>query len=144
MPLPAAELALFDPVTDLPLFGIMTEAISDVSAEVKAAQVSAAIDEVLSWIPNCTRPITTIGPYLQRVIGKVASCYIVMLSRGIQGRDQDMVDKLQAMIDKERTLIIATGAKDAIRVTFTDSTPDVDDFATIGGGSLTADEWAQP
>lgn len=144
MPLPAAELALFDPVADLPLFGIMTEAISDVSAEVKAAQVSAAIDLVLSWVPNCTRPMIAIGPYLQAVIGVVASCKILILHRGVQTRDLDMVKELEDRIEKERDLVMNSGNKNGLRLVFTDSTPDVDDFATIGGGSLSADDWAQP
>jgi hypothetical protein len=122
----------------------MQEAMSDVSDAVKEARCAAAVDAVLSWIPNCQRPMLDVGEYLLEVMGLVASAKIIRWNRGVSLGDQGALDALDERIAKERELIMASGAKDGIRLVFTDSTPDVDDFSTIGGGSTSADAWAQP
>lgn len=134
------ELALFTPA-DLAMYGVMQEAYADVSEEKVAARVAAAIDEVLSWVPNCMRPIVAIGPYLKKTIGLLASEQLLRWDRGVTGRDETLLDGLRAAIERERELISTAGDRAAVRLSFVDQTPDVDDFATVGGGSPKADGW---
>jgi hypothetical protein len=134
------ELALVTP-DDLAVYGVMQEAYADVSGDKVAARVAAAIDEVLSWIPNCARPIVAIGPYLKKTIGLLASEQILRWDRGVTGRDETLLDGLRSAIERERALISTAGDRAAVRLSFVDSTPNVDDFATVGGGSVKADGW---
>lgn len=142
MGIDAAELALFSEA-DLDVYGVMPEAIAGVSSEIKAARIAAAIDQVLSWIPNCTRPVSAIGEYLKETIGLVASARIMRWNRGTRAADQATLDALDKRIAEERDLIMAAGDSKGIRLEFTDSTAD-DDFASAGGGATSADAWAQP
>lgn len=143
MGLDALELALFA-VADLDVYGVMPEAMSQVPAAVKTAKVHAAIADVLSWIPNAKRPISEIDESLMQDIGLVASFNIILANRGLSGNDMAIVENLQRRIDARRELIMHSGTKDGIRLTFVDATPDEDDFAPLGATHAQADDWAEP
>jgi len=135
MPLAGEENLITD--ADLPLLGVVAEALSDVDAAAITAERGAAIDVVLSALgKRAKRPVTWVDDSLKRAMVWKATAY-ALLNRGLAGVDEDVVSKhMKEEIDPWIDLV----AKGEREPQFTDATPSTHEMGVLGGSTRLSDD----
>lgn len=135
MPLPGEENLITD--ADLPLLGVVAEALSDVDGATIIAERGAAIDVVLSALgKRAKRPVTWVDESLRRAMVWKATQYS-LINRGFAGIDEATV---LAHMEKEIDPWIDLVARGEREPQFIDSTPSTHEMGVLGGSSRLSDE----